>query len=150
MNGSGLRLYNLEENGIGKLARWLLSEEISVFHPPSSLFHHFIDTLEGDQYFPCLRQINLGGEPLYQHDLDKLWVHVAPQCLVKYSFASTEGGVLAQRFIGSETILDRRLIKVGYPIPEKIVRVVDDDGLPQINGESGDIVVQSRFIADGY
>jgi thioesterase domain-containing protein/aryl carrier-like protein len=63
--------------------------------------------------------------------------------------ASTETRTYAQYFVPRGTP-DDGTVPIGWPVHGKQIVLVDQDGLPVAPGGVGEIVVRSRFIADGY
>ena len=52
LNGATLYLFNIKEEGIGSLAKWLMMEEITVYISAPTVFRHFVATLTGEERFP--------------------------------------------------------------------------------------------------
>jgi acyl-coenzyme A synthetase/AMP-(fatty) acid ligase/acyl carrier protein len=55
-----------------------------------------------------------------------------------------------QYFVTRETVVDDGPLPVGYPVSGTECYVVDDAGVPVADGEIGEIVVASEYLAKGY
>ena len=58
--------------------------------------------------------------------------------------------MIRQLFVDGETALPESRVPAGYPIPDREVLLLDGDGRPVALGETGEIVLRSRYLALGY
>jgi non-ribosomal peptide synthetase component F len=61
LNGAAVFPFDLKGEGVGKLAAWLLQEQITITNPFASGFRYFVSTLSGEEAFPHLRLLIMGG-----------------------------------------------------------------------------------------
>jgi amino acid adenylation domain-containing protein len=149
-NGASLFPFDVKREGMSGLAEWLRRERITVFRTTATLFRHFARTLTGDETFPHLRLIRLGGEPVYRRDWEAYRTHFGPHCLLYNALATTETGAITEYLLDHETAFEGNRVPVGYPVAGTEVLLLDEDGAEAEAGEAGEIVVRSRFHSPGY
>jgi amino acid adenylation domain-containing protein len=150
LTGAAVHPFDVKHEGVAPLADWLTSQRINVYHSVPTVFRNFIDLLPPGKAFPDLRVIDLGGEPVYRRDVDGIWGHFPPDCVVVNHLAFTEASVAAQFFAGPRTKIATATVPAGRPADSVEIRVVDEDGRDAAAGEAGEVVVQSRYLSPGY
>ncbi len=149
LNGGTLCLYNIKQAGISPLSNWLLDNEISYFHPPILLFRQWLDLLSESDYFPDLKYVLPSGRKTSQ-DLSRFWKHVSDECKVLTSYSSTETSQITCALVDRHTPPSEGVLTVGFPLPGKEIVIQSDSGRPVPRGETGEIVVHSRYISKEY
>jgi len=150
LSGSTLYPYDLQREGVAHLAQWINQQTITLFRPPISLFRQFLDTLSGEEFFPSVRLVILTGDVLYKRDLDRCRSYFPSNCLFLHRYAGSETGLVARFIIEQDTKITSPIVPVGQPMEDKQVLILDDDGKPLAQGETGEIAVRSRFLSLGY
>lgn len=148
--GGSLYPFPLKEEGIMHLAQWLIQEEITIYGSVPTLFRHFISTLTGEEAFPHLRLVNLGGEAVSKRDVELYKKHFSPGCLLVTTLAATETGTFSQYFIDKETQITGNFVPVGYPVEDKEVLLLDDTGKAVGFNQVGEITIKGRYLSPGY
>lgn len=150
--GDCLYVYDLERNGLGKLADWLMEEEITSCTLVASVFRHFAMTLESrrDLSFPKMRQLSLGGEPVLRRDVELYKKYFPDTCVLGISFATTEAGGITSWEITKDTEIKSNVVPVGYPRTDPKIFLVDESGKPAGVDQVGEIIVQSHYLSPGY
>src|SRR4029079_5752967 len=97
-----------------------------------------------------LRVIDLGGEPLYRHDVEMFQRSFPPPCTLANHLAFTEASVSAMCFIDQETKNEGPGVPVGRPSDGMNIFLLDDRGLPLEGDGAGEIAVASPFLSPGY
>jgi amino acid adenylation domain-containing protein len=149
LNGATLCLFDLQAATLSHLTSWLQTEQITRLHLPLQFYRQWVSTLPADAYFPALREIIPSGRQT-RRDYEQMWPHLGPTCCFITRLASTESGLITCGLITRQSALDSEVIPVGLPTPDKSVTLVDEQGQLVAQGESGEIVVQSRYFAAGY
>ena len=149
---NGATLYPFESPlGAGlPLARWLMREQISIYHSVPSLFRQLTGALNGAEEFPFLRAISLTGAPISADDVALYKNHFSAECILVHLMGATEAGWIRRYAIDKTTPVALGTVPVGFPIEEKTVSLVDDNGAEPHYGETGEIAVRSRYLAVGY
>jgi acyl-coenzyme A synthetase/AMP-(fatty) acid ligase/aryl carrier-like protein len=150
LNGAALYPRDLKASGPMDLAQWLIEEEITVFFSVASTFRQLVSTLTGVEQFPKLRLIRIGGEPVYPKDVALYKRHFAPGCILLNSLGSSEMKNFSEYFIDQQTEIAGEHVPVGYPVEDTEILILDEVGHPVAEGELGEIVVKTRYIAPMY
>jgi len=150
LSGGVLFPFDLRSRGLRALATWLQQERINLVKATPSVIRHLLGVLGPAEAFPDVRYLWLGGEPLYREDIERLWPVLGAGCRIISGFSSTETKNCCRLHIDRDTPLADRKISVGQPPEGKRIFLLDDGGREVAPGETGEIWVQSRFLADGY
>jgi acyl-coenzyme A synthetase/AMP-(fatty) acid ligase len=106
--------------------------------------------LSGQERFPTLRLVRLAGEPLYRSDVELFRKYFSSDCVLTNSYASTETGLICSYYLDKSTEIIGHRVPVGYPVKDKEVAIIDDEGNELPVSQPGQIVVKSRFLSAGY
>jgi len=150
LNGAAVCLYDVREEGSVALAKWLNEEQITIYHSVPTLFRHLVAGLSGAERFPRLRAIDLGGEPVFDRDVELFQRHFDRECILVNHLAFTEASVVARNFIHQNSPVPPGKILAGYPGDGVEVTIVDEDGQQAEVGQTGEIVLRSRYLSPGY
>jgi len=150
LNGAALLPLEVKEMGVNRLAHWLLEERISVCQIASPLFRKLCEALTGEEGFPDLRLLRLRSEAVYKTDVDLYKKHFPPTCLLANGLSSSETGPLMEYAINRDTEITGNEVPLGYALEGAEVLLLDDEGKHVGYNEVGQIVVRSRYLAEGY
>jgi len=150
LNGATLFPFDVKRWGLSSIPAWLNREAITIYHSVRSVFRHFVLSLRGDETFPSLRAISLGGETVTKIDVDLFQKCFPHRCIFVNRLGSTECGRISRYFIDHETIIDSPNAPVGYPSPDYQIEIIDESGNPLPGNMVGEIVVKSKFLSPGY
>jgi len=150
LNGSLLLPFHVKKEGAGKLAEWLSRERISlcVIAPP--LFRTLCETLTGNNNFPDMRIMRSGSAAVYKRDVELFRSRFASHCVFVNSLSASETGMLTRYVVDAQTEIHGNEIPIGYPVQDKEVWLLDDQGQEVGIGELGEIVVRSKYLSPGY
>lgn len=148
LNGATLYPINIREAGLADVSQWLLRHEITIFHATPTVYRAFMSTLQGQEAFPKLRLVVLGGEEVYKTDVDLYKQHFSPACLLVNGLGPTESTVSLQYFINKQTEVRRQAIPVGYPVEDTEVFLLNETGEQAVG--YGEIALRSPHLALGY
>jgi amino acid adenylation domain-containing protein len=150
LNGATLCLFDVEADGLAALAGWMRREGITVWDSVPPLFRHFLATLTGDEAFPHLRIVRLGGETATRQDFEAVRRHVPADCVLLNGYGATETGTTLLYVAGAEADWEGPAVPVGYPVEGYEVLLLDEDGQEVAPGEVGEIVARGPYISPGY
>ena len=150
LNGAALCVFDTKREGLDKLARFLIDEDISIYYSVPTLFRHLAGALTGDEQFPRLRLIRLGGEAVYRGDVELYKRHFHEDCLLHVGLGTTETGVVREYFFDKDIECNTEVTPVGYPVEDMDVLLLDADGETVGFNTVGEIAVRSRYISPGY
>jgi len=151
LNGATLLPYDLKRQGIGALAEWMKEKQVTLYQSVPTLFRRFAATLKPNEKFDAtLRAIRLGGEPVMPHDVTLYRTHFHSDCVFAVSLASTEILGIRLYFVDPDDLPRGPRVPVGYALQDTEVLLVDDDGKPTPQGQVGEMVIRSPYLALGY
>ncbi|MFQ5906232.1 MAG: AMP-binding protein, partial [bacterium] len=150
LNGAALFPFDLKEEGVANLANWLIQEEITIYFSVPTTFRRFVSTLTGEDKFPKLRLVSLGGEPVCKRHVDMYKKHFSSGCLLGNRLGSTETQSIRWYFMDKKTQINGNMVPVGYAIEDVEVVLLDDAGEDVGFNRVGEITVKSRYLSPGY
>lgn len=150
LSGATLCPFPMMERAVNGLASWIDTQGVTVLGISTSLFRSFMRAVPECRQFPTVRSVRLTAEPVTADDLTALCRHFSNDCEVVHSLSSSETGTITRvRFKTSECDLVGRL-PVGYSTEDVEMFVLNEKNEQAGIGEAGEIVVRSRYLADGY
>lgn len=147
LNGAVLLPFDVRARGASALAKWLTGEKPTIYHSVPSLFRQlmrYCDTL------PTLRIIRLEGDLVRPIDIETFNRHFDGSCTLVNGLGATETGITAQNFIPHGASMPGNSVPVGKATHDICIDVVDERNRPVRQGDSGEIVITSRYLARGY
>ena len=150
LNGAAFLPFDVKQEGLTRLADWLIQEDITLYYFVPTAFRQFVHTLSRTHTFPRLRLICLSGETVQPRDVVLFRQHFSPDTLLVNGLGTTETGSIARYVIDRQTRLGGSLVPVGYAVDDVDIRVVDELGQAVAPGQLGEIVVRSRYLSPGY
>jgi len=148
LNGVAIAPFDLQGEGLQTISQWLRRAQITVFHGVPSIFRQLSDPIDR---FPSVRLIRLEGDRTSVRDIRHFRAQFQDDCTLVNGLGATECGLVRQFFIdprSSAAITEP--VPIGYPVADMEVRIVDAQGQTLPSGATGEIVVESRFLATGY
>ena len=150
LNGAALELFDVASHGFVELRTWIDARRITLLHPPVVLFRRYLSTLEGSGLHPSVRLLALAGETVTASDVQQWRRRFATSCALRHRFSSTEAGHIAVACLGPGAMPTAGAVPAPGPVADKFLSVIDGHGTQVKTGESGELVVRSSFLADGY
>ena len=147
LNGATLCLYDLRRDGLNRLARWTKQERITIFH---SVPHIFEQLVAPGEVLSDLRIVRLEGDKASSLHAALFNRHFHEGCRLVNGLGTTETGLVCQYFLSPGDDLPKGVLPVGHAKPDFEIGIVDSDGKARPAGEAGEIVVRSRYLAQGY
>jgi len=150
LNGATLCPFRLKDEGLVKVADWLIREGITIYHSVPTVFRHVCGALTGAKQFPMLRLVCLGGEPVYKREVEFYRKHFAAPCAFLNLLGITETHNLTAYVIDKNTRTEGSRMPAGYPFEDKEVLLLDDNREAVAPGHVGEIAIRSRYLSLGY
>ena len=147
LNGATLLPFDLRARGVNALALWLAEQNATIFHSVPFLFRQLI---ECGVALPSLRIVRLEGDMVRAIDVDAFNRHFDSRCTLVNGLGTTETGIAAQYFIAHGTELQKATVPVGKSTEDMQIEVIDAQGEAVPQGEIGEIVINSPYVACGY
>ncbi|CCV10741.1 non-ribosomal peptide synthetase [Mesorhizobium sp. STM 4661] len=148
LNGATLELYDVASRGLADLGAWIDERRITLLHPPVMLFRRYLSTLRGAGLHPSVRLLALAGETVIASDLQQWRQRFATSCALRHRFSSTEAGHIAVASVAPGVTLASGTVPAPRPVADKHLSVVDEQGRAVEDGEAGELIVRSAFLAD--
>ncbi|MCP4156471.1 MAG: amino acid adenylation domain-containing protein, partial [bacterium] len=146
--GAALYPFNLRDTSTGSGFReYPEKAKITIWHSVPSLFSYFTNALPQGKTFPGIRFVLLGGEPVREHEVEKLKKHF-PGATMANVYGQTESSVNTISLIEQHQPYSKTLI--GTPLDETEIFVVNDEGEEVDTLEVGEILVGCKYISPGY
>jgi acyl-coenzyme A synthetase/AMP-(fatty) acid ligase/acyl carrier protein len=150
LNGASLQIVRPRDRAPVDLAREIRARRLTLFRSVPTLFRRIAETMGPNEHFESIRMVCLGGDRVTWNDVD-CFRRVCPAGAYLFtSLAMTECTRHTQWFVDDSLRATCRTPPVGRAIPDRAVIVADDDGKPVPDGETGEIIVASRYNALGY
>jgi amino acid adenylation domain-containing protein len=150
LSGASVLLYEVLEEGVDALGRWLADARVTHCHLAASVFRQFAGALPPGENLPDLRLIWVANEPVWRSDADLHRSRFSTRCRLVNGYALTEAGTVATFTVDRDASLEGDLLPIGRPDPDKEVLLLDDARRPAPSGATGEIAVRSEFLALGY
>ena len=150
LNGASLVSYNFIKLANFPLKDWLKEKKINRFSCTSEVFYQFVDSLAQTTYFPSLRQINIVGDKLYKKEVERFWQRVSGNCILLHPYGSSETIGIAENYLKRDSFISSNIVPAGYPVLNKEIKILDEQGKELGFNEVGEIAVKSRYLSPGY
>jgi len=150
LNGATIHCLDLKRGDLARLAMALRQERITIYYSSASVFRTFAETLHDGEMFPDVRIVQLSAEPILRGDIELCRRHFASNCIFINRFGTTEVGPFLQYPMDLTTPFMGDVLPVGFPIRGTRVHLVDEEGRDVGPDTTGQLVVQSRYLALGY
>jgi amino acid adenylation domain-containing protein len=150
LNGASLHMLGTRDIGIAALLEQIRARGITFYRSVPTLMRRLVEGLRGGERLDSVRIVILDGERVQWRDVDIAKRGFSREARFTVSLASTECGPILHWDVDEALRSTTMLPPVGCPLPNREVRLLDNDGNPVVDGEIGDIVMASRYIALGY
>ena len=132
-------------------AAWLEEEGITFYRSVPVVFRQLMASLTRSETFPGAPPGPRGWGCRRGARRGPLQASTCPTIVCSWpATGSTETGIVLQHFMDKTTPVGERGVSLGYPVDEARVVVLDDDGAEVADGEVGELVIESRYLALGY
>ncbi|MEW5938265.1 MAG: AMP-binding protein [Chloroflexota bacterium] len=149
-SGAALCIYDVRAQGPEAATQWMLSEQVTDYRSIAPIFRLIFSAIPPGVVIPSLRCVGVGGDTVRPTDFELFRAHTGEHCLFRNGLASTECGVVTEYFLRHDDALSGEIVPVGAPAAGKHVTILDENGAPVPDGETGEIAVTSRYLASGY
>jgi acyl-coenzyme A synthetase/AMP-(fatty) acid ligase/aryl carrier-like protein len=152
LSGAGLFPFAVKAHGLQDFIAWIAREQITILHLTPSLFRLLAEYI-GYNTLPSIRVIKLGGELVYQEDVTLYKKKFASHCVLINGLGMSEAaGNITHYVIDHETILpsDSNIVPIGRVLRGHEVMITDERGQPLPVGHTGELIIRSEYLANGY
>lgn len=150
LTGAALYPFDIKQDGLNRLSRWMAEEAITVYHSSATVFRHLAATLAAGEAFPQLRIVKLGSEPVSKRDVELARARFSTRSTFVNALSSTEANTFCQILIDPASEVRGTIVPVGFPVVDTEVLLLGEEGHELGAGEVGEIAVRSAFLCPGY
>jgi len=145
--GASFVLLDTHQAGANEILRVVREHRVSILFSFPALLRSVVQssqTSAGDH----LRLVRIGGDTTLRSDISLLRAWLSSGAAIQLIYAATEAPMM-QWFVGDILHMNEERMPIGYPLRGNELTVVDADGSPTPDGEVGELVVRSPYVALG-
>ena len=150
LNGARLCPFSLKARGIAGLADWIIARELTVYVSSASIFRTLAKTIDDRLVFATVRAVRLASEAVTADDFRAFRQHFPPTSIFVHMLSTSETSSIAWSRWTQDDNIPEGTFPVGHFWRDTEVSLLGDDGQPVARGEVGEIMVKSRYLANGY
>jgi amino acid adenylation domain-containing protein len=150
LNGAMLCPFRVRTRGIGGLADWIIDRKLTIYSSSTSIFRSLVKTIDDRLVFSTVRAVRLASEAVTAEDFKACRKHFPACSVLVHGLTCSESSPIAWSRWTQNAKLPERALPVGHCARDMDVSLLGDDGQPVARGEVGEIVVKSRYLANGY
>jgi amino acid adenylation domain-containing protein len=151
LNGASLHILPPQELQPAGLVREIRDRGITICRLVPVLLRRMAEALGPDQRLESVRVVGLGSQRVDWSDFDVFRRHFSPRAFLIIGIGATEcGGNFCHWFVDESLRTASGRLPVGRILPDASVTIADENGGPVADGETGELVVASRYLALGY
>lgn len=156
LNGASCYLLDIKKVGFNGLFNGINNYNITIYHSVPTLFRAVCNEIikNKEKHFCDLSNIRivyLAGESVLRKDFDMYKLIFDDKCLFVNGLGCTEFNICRQLFFHKDSDCNYSgVIPVGYPVDDVEVIVVDEDRMPLLNFQIGEIAIKSKYLSKGY
>jgi amino acid adenylation domain-containing protein len=150
LNGAMLCPFSLKTRGIAGLADWIIVSGLTVYVSSASIFRTLVKTIDDRLVFANVRAVQLMSEPATADDFRAFRQHFPRTSIFVHTLSSSETSNIAWSRWTQDDDIPEGALPVGHFSRDMDVSLLGDDGQPVARGDVGEIVVKSRYLANGY
>ena len=143
-------LFAVRTRGIAGLADWIIDRGLTVYVSSASIFRTLVKTIDDRLVFSNVRAVRLASEAVTADDFKAFRQHFPRTSIFVHTLASSETSNIAWSRWTQDDNIPEGALPVGHFSRDMDVSLLGDDGQPVARGEVGEIVVKSRYLANGY
>jgi amino acid adenylation domain-containing protein len=145
--GASFYLLDTQHAGTREIHRVIREGHISILFAFPALLRSVVES-SGNRAGDRLRLVRVGGDTTLWRDIAMLRAWMSPNTSIQLVYAATEAPMM-QWFVGERAPEEEGRVPIGYPLPGNALAVVDEDGAPTPDGEVGELLVRSPYVALG-
>lgn len=150
LNGAAVCVIVPRDLQPAELVREIRGRGITILRSVPSLFRHVVRTLREGETLETVRLVMLGGDRVDWRDFEMFIRSCPPGAQFGVHLGATECSTIYLQWYVDALMPRTGLLPVGRCVPDRTVKLVDPDGQPVPDGEIGEFVVSSRYLALGY
>jgi acyl-CoA synthetase (AMP-forming)/AMP-acid ligase II len=150
LNGASVVPFDVMTEGLWSFVPWLERTRPTLWRSTPSMFRALADELPLGNCSNDFRFVFLCGESATSADYEIFRAKFASTCGLVNCFGTSETATVTLYFCDHQSAPESGVLPIGESVQDMTVTLEDDDGNAVLAGESGEIVVRSRYLALGY
>ena len=151
LNGASLHILPPQELQPAGLVREIRARGITVCRLVPALLRRMAEVLGPDRRLDSVRVAGLGSQRVDWSDFDLFRRHFSPEAFLIVGIGATEcGGNFCHWFVDERLRATSPRLPIGRILPDAKVTIADEGGRQVVDGDIGELVVASRYVALGY
>lgn len=150
LTGASLHMLSPAQLQPEGLLQEIRNRAITIYHSTPGLLRRISEVLGENDRLDSVRIASLGGDRVEWSDIDLVGRVFSPDVFAYMALTSTETHLRSHWFIDKSLRHTAVRPPVGWPLPEMTLSIVGEDGELVADGEFGEILVTSRYIASSY
>jgi acyl-coenzyme A synthetase/AMP-(fatty) acid ligase len=149
LNGAALIIADLRKLGTHGVLHTLWHQRITICSTIPVLMREIMHAKDARDSLAGLRLIRLSSDSTHFSDIARLRAVLPSSCHIRVAYACTEMGPVFQWFVPPDWTADGPQMPCGYLMPETFIALASDEGAPSHDGQVGELMVKSRYLALG-
>ena len=149
LSGATLRVVEIMAAGIGGLLQIMGEERVTILSFVPAVLRTVLAVEGASEAFRHLRILDLYGDATLPSDIAFFRSKLPPDCHIRLVLGSIECGTIFHWFVPRDFDEDDIVLPCGYVAANKEYAILDPDGEALPPGETGELVVRSRYMALG-
>ncbi|SHF62936.1 AMP-binding protein [Geodermatophilus nigrescens] len=149
VSGATQQLFDPRTRPVRELSGWLREVGATVLVASPAILRGIVASSPPGTTLDGLAQLTMAGETVHAAELEAVRRLVGPACVIRNRYGSTETGLICEHVMGPGEPLPPGATPVGRPVAGVRLLVRDEHGSDAATG-TGRLVVQSRWLTDGY
>jgi amino acid adenylation domain-containing protein len=151
LNGASLHILPARALGAPRMVEEIRARGITLIYDVPTLFRRIVGALGPGERLESVRMVRLAGDRVDWSDFDAFRKAFPTDALFGSSLGSTEvSSTYAHWYVDEAAREPLGRLPVGYVMRDLTVEVQDEDGGSAPDGDVGEFVVRSRYLALGY
>jgi amino acid adenylation domain-containing protein len=151
LNGASLHIMPPRTLGATGLVQELDARGVTIFHSVPTLFRRVAGAVGPGEHLKTVRIVRLSGDRSDWNDLDAFRRAFSADAFLGVNLGSTEvSSTYAHWYVDESVRRPGERMPVGRVMQDIMLKVVGPDGETLAEGETGEFVVSSRYLALGY
>jgi amino acid adenylation domain-containing protein len=142
--------YDVQEDGLADLPKWIHQQEITNLQCTPTLFRNLVNVFSPDETFPSVDLISLGAEKRLSKDIQDIKKHFPNVTRIRMGYSATETQSVCSATFPVDYDFGQKELPSGMPRASIKVYIWDEYGKELPAGEEGEIVVYGDAMARGY
>ncbi len=148
--GSTLSCYPISKWGVDGMEKWIREKRVTLYLSVPTVFRFFLKTVGAELDLSSVRLVHLGGEPVRTDDVELFKKHFPDSSVMMSNIGSSEAGSIARHYFNKDSVLTNNEVPLGIAYAGKTIEIWDKEEKPLPQGEVGELIVKSEFLANGY